>query len=60
MCSKSGLALPDLLRRYRAGKKVGDESVLDFVMIASTIGFFAACLAYMAGCERLQDGDQQQ
>ena len=39
--------------------KVGDEDVLDFVMIASTVGFFAACLAYMVGCERLQHGDRQ-
>ncbi len=27
--------------------------MLDFLMIAVTAGFFAACLAYMAGCERL-------
>ncbi len=40
--------------------KVGDEGVLDFVMIASTVGFFAACLAYMVGCERLLDEDRQQ
>jgi hypothetical protein len=38
---------------------VGDEGVLDVVMVASTVGFFAACLAYMAGCERLRDGEQQ-
>ncbi len=33
--------------------------MLDFLMIASVIGFFAACLAYMAGCERLQEGNEQ-
>lgn len=33
--------------------------MLDVVMIASAVGFFAACLAYMVGCERLQDGEQQ-
>ncbi len=39
---------------------MGDGGMLDVVMIASTVGFFAACLAYMVGCERLQDGDRQQ
>lgn len=34
--------------------------MLDFLMIAIAIGFFAACLAFMVGCERLQEGDQQQ
>lgn len=34
--------------------------MLDFLMITSTAGFFAACLAYMVGCERLQDGEQDQ
>lgn len=33
--------------------------MLDLLMIASTIGFFAACLAYMVGCDRLLDGKQQ-
>jgi len=28
--------------------------MLDLLMIALFAGFFAACLAYMAGCERLQ------
>ncbi len=32
--------------------------MLDLVLIASTIGFFAACLAYMVGCERLLNGDK--
>jgi hypothetical protein len=27
--------------------------MLDVLMIAVTIGFFAACLAYTAGCQRL-------
>jgi hypothetical protein len=27
--------------------------MLDILMIVITIGFFAACLAYMAGCQRL-------
>lgn len=31
--------------------------MLDLMMIAVTILFFAACLAYMAGCERLQRND---
>jgi len=31
--------------------------MLDLLMLASAVGFFAACLAYMVGCERLQDGD---
>ncbi len=26
----------------------------DLLMIAGTAGFFAACLAYTVGCERLQ------
>lgn len=26
----------------------------DVLVIAMAVGFFAACLAYMAGCERLQ------
>jgi hypothetical protein len=38
---------------------VGDAGMVDVVMIASTVGFFADCLAYMAGCERLRDGEQQ-
>ncbi len=33
--------------------------MLDLLMIAVTVGFFAACLAYMVGCERLQEGDGQ-
>ena len=31
--------------------------MLDLLMLVSALGFFAACLAYMVGCERLQDGD---
>lgn len=31
--------------------------MLDLLMLASAVGFFAGCLAYMVGCERLQDGD---
>jgi hypothetical protein len=31
--------------------------MLDLIMIAVTAGFFAACLAYMAGCERLLRND---
>lgn len=27
--------------------------MLDVLMIVVTIGFFAACLAYTAGCQRL-------
>lgn len=27
--------------------------MLDLLMIVITVGFFAACLAYMAGCDRL-------
>lgn len=27
--------------------------MLDVLMIVVTIGFFAACLAYMTGCQRL-------
>ena len=27
--------------------------MLDILLIALSAGFFAACLAYMAGCERL-------
>ncbi len=27
--------------------------MLDLLMVAVTAGFFAACLAYLAGCERL-------
>lgn len=27
--------------------------MLDLMMIAIVIGFFAACLAYMVGCEQL-------
>ena len=33
--------------------------MVDLLMIASVVGFFAACLAYMAGCERLQAGQEQ-
>lgn len=34
--------------------------MLDLLMIAVTVGFFAACLGYMVGCERLQeDGEQR-
>lgn len=33
--------------------------MLDVLMIALATGFFAACLAYMAGCERLQLTDQR-
>jgi hypothetical protein len=29
------------------------KSVLDVLMIAVTVGFFALSLAYVAGCERL-------
>ena len=32
--------------------------MLDVLMIALSVGFFAACLAYMAGCERLQQDDR--
>ncbi len=32
--------------------------MLDVLMIALSVGFFAACLAYMAGCERLQRDDR--
>jgi hypothetical protein len=31
----------------------GEESMLDVLMIAITVVFFAACIAYVAGCERL-------
>jgi hypothetical protein len=31
--------------------------MLDLIMIAVTAGFFAACLAYMAGCDRLLRND---
>jgi hypothetical protein len=31
----------------------GEDFVLDLLMILVTIGFFAGCLAYMVGCERL-------
>lgn len=31
--------------------------MLDLVMIAVTAGFFAACLAYMAGCDQLLRND---
>jgi len=27
--------------------------MLDLLMLAITVGFFAACLAYVAACERL-------
>lgn len=27
--------------------------MLDVLMIVITIGFFAACLAYMSGCQRI-------
>lgn len=30
----------------------------DVLVIAMTVAFFAACLAYMAGCERLQRRDR--
>lgn len=33
--------------------------MLDLLMIVSAVGFFAACLAYMVGCERLQQGNEQ-
>lgn len=33
--------------------------MLDLLMIASVIGFFATCLAYMVGCERLQESNEQ-
>jgi hypothetical protein len=32
--------------------------MLDLLMIALTVGFFALCLAYMAGCERLQRNER--
>lgn len=32
--------------------------MLDILMIVTTAGFFAACLAYMVGCERLQGDDR--
>jgi len=32
--------------------------MLDLLMIALAVGFFAACLAYMAGCERLLGGQR--
>ena len=32
--------------------------MLDLLLIALCAGFFAACLAYMAGCERLQTNDR--
>jgi hypothetical protein len=32
--------------------------MLDLVMIAVTMLFFAACLAYMAGCARLLGDDR--
>ncbi len=32
--------------------------MLDLLVIAVTAGFFAACLAYMAGCERLGRNDR--
>jgi hypothetical protein len=32
--------------------------MLDVLMIALSVGFFAACLVYMAGCERLQRDDR--
>lgn len=32
--------------------------MLDVLMIASVAGFFAGCLAYMVGCERLLEGEQ--
>jgi hypothetical protein len=32
--------------------------MLDVLMIALCVGFFAACLAYMAGCERLQRAER--
>jgi hypothetical protein len=32
--------------------------MLDIVLVAAAAGFFAACLAYMAGCERLQRDDR--
>ena len=31
--------------------------MLDVLMVAATAVFFAACLAYMVGCERLGDDD---
>ena len=33
--------------------------MMDVLMIASAVGFFAACLAFMVGCERLQEGNEQ-
>lgn len=32
--------------------------MLDLLMLAATIGFFAACLAYLAGCARLLGRDR--
>jgi hypothetical protein len=32
--------------------------MLDLLMIVIGVGFFAACLAYMVGCERLQEGHE--
>jgi hypothetical protein len=36
----------------------GEDPMLDVLMIALAAGFFAACLAYMVGCERLQQNDE--
>ena len=33
------------------------EPVLDVLMVAVAAAFFAACLAYMVGCERLGQND---
>ena len=57
-CWRRGPGFPDDSSDTERKVRVGDDDVLDVLMIASTVGFFAACLAYMVGCERLREGEQ--
>jgi hypothetical protein len=34
--------------------------MLDILMIAAALGFFAACLAYQVGCQRLLRDERDQ
>ncbi len=52
LLAAAGLTLPG---RRAAATDAGEKEsrMLDLLMIAVTAGFFAACVAYVAGCEQL-------
>jgi hypothetical protein len=43
----------DVLLALPLARRPTEDSLADLVLVATTIAFFTACLAYVAGCDRL-------